>query len=180
MLGNLPKQVKRELPSSEAGNLETVEVMRKIAREQCSDPKVRQLALNIVQMAGVRSQYHLDEAIAIGEYVKENVRYVRDIEGMEQLHSPLYMIEKLQEGRAQGDCDDMALLIATLLLSIGARPGFCIVKFKKNSETFNHIYVVVYDSNWKQPGQRLAIDAIIKDEDIGYEVPFASKREIPV
>lgn len=154
--------------------------MRKVARQRSTDPRIRQLALKILQESRIKSHDFIDEAMALGEFVKENIRYVRDPNGVEQLHDPIYLINEIVKGTAHGDCDDQALLLASLLLSIGAQPYFAIVRYKDSSGPFNHIYTVVYDTNWMGKKRRLALDTIIKDRGMGFEVPFKSKREIPV
>lgn len=178
---NVAKTSMGALPNGVAGNLETVEIMRRVARARSVEPKVRELALSIVRHAGIPSQNYLDEAIAIAKFVQAKVRYVRDIRGVETLHDPLTMIDQIQQGRAQGDCDDMSLLIATLLLSIGHSPRFAIVKYQADNPTYNHIYVVVYEKN-KTPYRacRASLDAIVKNKPIGFEVPSAFKKEIVV
>jgi hypothetical protein len=90
------------------------------------------------------------------------------------------MIQDLQQNRAAGDCDDMALLIATLILAIGGQPYFRTVRYRGNGGPFNHIYVVVYDANYQGGKVRLPIDAIVKDQPIGYEMPHASGQEFEV
>lgn len=161
------------------GNYDTVSMMRKLARARSKDPRVRDLALRLTR--GLASHSYAAECHAIAEYVQRNVRYVRDIESVEQLHDPLYMISELERGTAQGDCDDMALLIATLLLSIGASPKFRMVRYKDVHGPFNHIYVVCYDrKNAHSRPVRLVMDAIIKDKPIGYEVPHKSGTEVDV
>ena len=172
--------VNRKIPDFAAGNLETVKVMRSLARERMTHPKVRQLALNIISGGAIGSHNYLDEAQILGEFVQKNVRYVRDPHGVEQLHDPLYMIQKIEEGTAQGDCDDQALLLATLLLSIGAQPYFAMVRYTTNGGSYNHIYTVVYEKNWTSPRKRFVLDTIIKDKPMGFEVPHASIKEIPV
>ena len=152
--------------------------MRSIARERMSHPKVRALALAILQQANIQSHNFLDEAKALGEFVQTNVRYVRDTNGVEQLHDPLYMINEIEKGTAQGDCDDQALLLSTLLLSVGAQPYYAIVRYKGTSGPFNHIYTLVYDKNWTGNRQRLVLDTIIKDRSLGFEVPHTSIQEI--
>lgn len=154
--------------------------MQKVAREKATDPRIRQLALKIIQNANIQSHNFLDEAMALGVFVQENVRYVRDPNGVEQLHDPIYMIQQISNGSAQGDCDDQALLLATLLLSIGAHPFFAIVRYKSLSGPYNHIYTVVYDKNWTGVRTRLVLDTILKDRDLGFEVPHKSIMEIPV
>ncbi len=152
--------------------------MRRVAHARKSHPLVRQLALNILEWHKVPSQDYVEEAKAIGKYVKDKVRYVRDIAGMEQLHDPITMIDQIQRGVAQGDCDDVSLLIATLLLSVGHRPVFRVVKYKKENPTFNHIYVVSYEKNWGGKPQRVVLDAILKRSPIGTEVKHVDAKDI--
>lgn len=180
-LGNLSKRKQKPLDNGAKGNLKTVDYMVKMARNNCADPEVRQLAENILGYYNTKDMYYLDEAIAIGDYVKKFVRYVRDPNGVEMLTDPKTMIDKLKRNEAKGDCDDMALLVATLLLAVGIQPYFVIVKYNKNSNGFNHIYVVVCEKNHgsKNP-RRLVIDAIAKDYPIGFEVPSQYKKTIKI
>lgn len=159
-----------------AANLKTVDLMSEVAQARKSHPLVRQLALLILKEANVMSQNYIDEALAIGRFVQKNVRYVRDIEGIEQLHDPLTMIDQIKKGMSQGDCDDMSLLIAALLLSIGHQPYFAIVRY--NPGPWQHIYVVVYEKNWGKDKQRIVLDAILKRDPIGTEVKFKDIKEI--
>lgn len=178
---NLPDTTTMSIGSGEAANYRTIEIMKDIARKRSRSPIVRQLALKILLAYDVPSNYYINEAIAIADYVKQKVRYVRDIDAVETLHDPLTIIDQIKRNEAQADCDDMALLIATLLLSIGHQPSFKIVKYKKDSPSFNHIYVVVYEKNpYDTKRTRIALDAIIKDRSIGYEVPHEVSDEIRV
>lgn len=179
-LGSLPSTEMRDLSNADRGNIETVEMMRQIAGRLKSHPKVRALALKVLERAGIGSHNFLEEARALAEFVQSEVRYVRDINDVEQLHDPLYMIRRLEEGTAQGDCDDMSLLLATLLLAAGHQPYFAIVRYRALAGPYNHIYVVTYDRNWGGPKRRLVMDTILKDRPIGREVPHKSKSEIRV
>jgi hypothetical protein len=170
----------RKLRSGWLGNLDTVEIMRRVAHKRKSHPLVRELALNILHHHGVKSHDYVQEALAIGRYIKEKVRYVRDISGMEQLHDPVTMIEQIQRGVSQGDCDDMSLLIATLLLSIGHKPRFRIVRYRGEVGPYQHIYVVVYEKDHGQTVKRVVLDAILKDRPIGTEVKHTSGKEIKI
>lgn len=154
--------------------------MRRVAHSRKGHPIVRQLALNVLKQSKVKSHDYVNEARAIGEYVKNKVRYVRDVNGMEQLHDPLTLIDQIVKGSAQGDCDDVSLLIATLLLSIGHSPFFRIVKYNPKFESFNHIYVVEYEKNGKSARRRVALDAILKNKMMGTEVPHKFGKEIKV
>lgn len=179
-LQGAPKVKTGKLKPNYAGNIQTVELMREIASTKAGDPLVRELALNIVRHDGVRSHHYLDEALAIGNYVKNQVRYVRDAHGFEQLTDPVKMIRDMQMGRSQGDCDDMSLLIASLLLSIGHTPYFRMARYRGMGGPFQHIYVVDFEKNGhKGPKRQIVLDAIMKDQPIGFEVPHMSHEDRP-
>lgn len=161
-----------------AGNMDTVSVMQTLARLRSKEPSIRAAALSIFRSYGVKSHDYLNECRAIGEFIKRNVRYVRDIENVERIQDPLLMLQDLNNGTAAGDCDDMALMIATLLLSVGAQPYFRVVRYQGNHGPYAHIYVVCYDRNGRGTSQRIVLDAIVKDKPIGYEVPHSSGEDI--
>lgn len=179
LLGNTPEVVNTSVSNGAAGNYDTVQIMKRVARERSRHPLVRELALHILRMAGVESQNYLDEARAIGQYVQKKVRYVRDIRDVETLHDPLTLIDQLRRNEAQGDCDDMSLLIASLLLSIGHSPKFRIIKYSPHSHGFSHIYVVDYERNHGERNKRrIVLDAIMKRKPIGFEVKHAVGEEL--
>jgi len=151
--------------------------MKRLARLRGSDLQVREFALSILRNAGINSHDYGREALAIGDFVKNNVTYRRDPEGTEHLIDPLLMIQDIQQRRAEGDCDDMSLLIATLLISIGCQPFFRTVRYEGRFGSFNHVYVVVYDRDGKNRSRRIVLDAIIKDKPIGFEIAHASGQE---
>lgn len=179
-LKNLPQIHETEVRDGLNGNLDTIQVMKQVARKECGLPVVRQLALNILHFYQVPSHHYIDEALAIGDFVKKNVRYVRDPDNIEYLQSPKDLIEKMQQGTAQGDCDDMSLLTATLLLSIGHQPSFRAVRYSQSMGNYNHIYVVDYEKNKNSKRQRVVLDCILKDQVIGTEVKHKNGEEYPV
>ena len=154
--------------------------MKSLARQRSGHPLVQQLARNILLNYNVESQNYIDEALAIGDYVKRKVRYVRDPDDIEQLQDPLTMIDQLKRGVAQGDCDDIATLIATLLLSVGHRPEYRAVRYRSYGGPYNHIYVIVRERNWKGPVRRIVLDGILKRDPIGTEVPHSSGDDYPI
>jgi hypothetical protein len=170
-----------KLPNGELGNLATVQFLVKLARKRAKHPVVRQLALNIIRHAGTKSMFYLDEARAIAQFVRDKMAYVKDIANVETVHDPLTMIDKITRGTLAADCDDHAVLLASLLLSIGHRPIFRIVRYKAGSPSYNHIYVVEYTKNKGELlNQRLVMDAIMKTKPIGFEVPHVDGRDFPV
>jgi len=158
--------------------------MKRVAHQRKGHPVVRRLSLAILEnrFSGTKSHNYAQEAKAIAEFVQKNVRYVKDPLGIEYLQDPLMMIENLERGIATGDCDDMSLLIATLLLSIGHQPYFRTVRYRSRTGPYNHIYVVAYEGDIINRGkkQRVVMDAIVKEKPIGFEVPHVSGDEYKV
>jgi hypothetical protein len=179
-LGNLPKISEIQIDDGLNGNIQTIDFMKQVARVRSGDPLIRKLALNILQQYRVPSHYYLDEARAVGDFVKNTVRYVRDPNNIEYLQDPIDLIKQIQSGSSQGDCDDMAMLTATLLLSIGHEPYFRAVRYVNSVGNYNHIYVVDYDKNPGGKKERLVIDCILKGKPIGFEVPHVNGDEYEV
>jgi len=101
----------RDLPPGRAGVLVTLKLMRQMVKTCKTDPSVRAVALSVTQSVAQRS--YMGEVIALHKFVRDKIRYVGDVRGVETLHTP----RKILEQRA-GDCDDKATLLATLLESI--------------------------------------------------------------
>lgn len=155
-------------------------MMKKVARLRSGDPLIRKLALNILQESGVPSHHFIDEALAIGQYVQQKMRYVRDPENIEYLQDPLDLVKQMQAGTAQGDCDDMALMTATLLLAVGHQPLFRAVRYDNTSGNYNHIYVVDYDKNPYGEDTRIVLDCILKDKPMGTEISHINGDEYSI
>jgi hypothetical protein len=167
------------LRDGEKGSLDTVSLMIEIARKQSQLKEIRDFAIDIVNQYKTKSHEHLKESASIGDFIKNNVQYLKDIQGVELLHDPLLMIADIKRGISRGDCDDMALLTATLLLSIGIKPYFKIVRWRETKGNYNHIYVMVNERNGSDKPEWLALDCILKDKIIGTELPSASSKLIP-
>jgi len=116
------------------------------------------------------------EIEAIFEYVKSYVRYTRDIYKVETVKTPLrHIIDIKNNGLSFGDCDDIALLLATLLNSAGYKCRFVLLQSPNNkANTFNHILVSVLlpkENKW------VYLDATEKDKPIGYIPPYIRLKE---
>lgn len=100
------------IPDGPAGTRETLKRMRDAVLQYKTAPAVRAQAVAIAQP--VRSKDWAGEARAVQRWVQTNIRYVRDVRGVETLQAPDYTLQV----RA-GDCDDHSMLVAALLESIG-------------------------------------------------------------
>jgi transglutaminase-like putative cysteine protease len=107
-------------------------MMRQIVRAWKKSPDLRDLALSHVRGFDQKDWY--SEIAAIHALVRDKIRYVRDINGVETLHTPDQILK-----RGQGDCDDKSILLAALLESIGHPTRFVAVDI--NGRGFSHVYV---------------------------------------
>lgn len=119
------------IPSGSTGTLVTLKWMKKFARNYKKSQKIRGLALSLVKSLG--SKNFIGEARLIHRYVRDNIRYVRDIVGVETIQTPIKTLEI-----GQGDCDDKSVLAASLLLAIGHPVRFAAVGF--NRENYSHVF----------------------------------------
>lgn len=106
------------------------------------DPRIRARVANLLLLAPDRDE--LAEIRALFHYVRDRVRYMRDIEGVETIAEP----ECTLQIRA-GDCDDKALALATLLAVSGYPTKFVAVGVNYPG-WFEHVYVRVQlsDGSW--------------------------------
>lgn len=120
------------IPSGKGGIIETLKIMRALVRAEKKSPKIRQTALDLV--LGLPDKSWSAEARALFYFVRDRIRFVRDINGVETLHTPTALLEI-----GQGDCDDKSVLLASLLESIGHPTRF--VAVGKRPGEFEHVYV---------------------------------------
>lgn len=177
-----PFKVKtKPLSGGERGNLQTVRFMVSEVRKNSRHPYIRQKAIEIVANSGISSHDEVGEAQAIGSWVQKKVRYLKDPNGTEYLMHPLTLLDQISIGRGMGDCDDMSLLIATLLLAIGHDPVFRTVRYYRSDGPYDHIYVVDYVRDYRSKKRvRIPIDAIVKDQPIGHEISHVNGAEFEI
>lgn len=139
---NLPptKATLKGIPNGGAGVRATMRAMAKVVAEAKKDIHLRELALSIVESAP-RKCWSC-EAKLIQQYIYNNIRYVRDIDGIETIATPQKTLQY-----KQGDCDDVSVLAATLLQCIGHPARFVAVGF--NGRCISHVLVeTLIGSEW--------------------------------
>ncbi len=120
------------LPGGGAGIRATLREMVKLVNDGKRNIHNREIALSIVK--NLPPKCWVCEAKAIQQYIFNTVRYVRDIDGIETVATPEKTIEF-----GQGDCDDMAVLAATLLQTIGHPVRFIAVGF--SGKPVSHVLI---------------------------------------
>lgn len=128
--------------------------LRRMVNRASGDLGLKAFTLRIIQDAGALSRAELDQALAIGEWVQENIYYVH--EGRETFQRPATTLRL----RA-GDCDDFAVLISSMLGTIGIREKMCILKINGVPRHIFPVAVVNQDGET----HRLTLDATLSLPD---------------
>lgn len=121
------------IPSGPAGISKTLDLMVKLARKGAKDPKVIQLARQLV--AGLPQYDRVGEVKALHAFVRDHIRYTNDPSGMELLQDPEATL-----GMMTGDCDDKSILLGALLRSIGRPARFKAIAMQQSAGDYCHVY----------------------------------------
>jgi len=124
--------------------------LRKMVSRYTGDLALKEFALKIIRDAGVAPKQEVEQALAIAEWVQENIYYVH--EGRETFQKPATTLRLLA-----GDCDDFTVLIAAMLGTVGIRNKLCILKINGRWAHIFPVAVVVQDGET----HRLTLDATL-------------------
>ena len=154
------------VPKGTRGTLATAGIISRIIQASAKDFYVRQKAIEVFRVYRVPAKDRFGEVCALFDFVKRNIRYTRDIFRVELLHTARRMLEL----RA-GDCDDMTILLGSMLLSTGHPVRLVLAGFKRERP---HVYTHIYPEV-NVGGRWLAIDATV-NRPIGWAPPAIWKR----
>lgn len=132
---------------------ETLVWMRRMAIDAQSEIKLRELAEEIIK--GVHARDYVSEYAAILNWVRKNIRYVRDPVTIEQVQTPRATLES-----GTGDCDDMATLISAMVGHIGGRTRFSAGAFNRSPSgqpMLAHVWAEAFDP---ASGAWIALDPV--------------------
>ena len=141
--------------------------MSRLARTYRTNVELREKAAGLVQF--VPGQAYRQEAEELFRFVRDDIRYLRDVDGVETLQAPDYTLRKMF-----GDCDDKSVLLATLLMSIGHPARFVAVGFGRPND-FDHVYVETAIGNPRDPQNWYALETTVPDAEFGWS-PATERR----
>lgn len=113
-----------------------------LARKGLRDQRIRNAAVQITTQGflngtGLQQKDFEGEAKRLHAFVRDQIRYVRDTDNVELLHDPATLL-----AIGAGDCDDKAILLASLLGSIGHPTRFIAVAFEP--DRYSHVWLQDY------------------------------------
>lgn len=136
--------------------------MAALVRQYRTAPAVREAALSLVR--DVPPKDYAGEVRAIFEWVRDHVRYTRDVRDVETVQTPQATLEL-----EQGDCDDKTTLLAALLESVGVRTRLVAVGMVRPG-SYSHVYAEAFVR-----GAWVALDATMPHA-VGWAPQFTKSR----
>lgn len=121
------------LPNDASGTHATLKIMAGLVKQFKRDPMIRDTAIALT--AGLPPRDWAGQARLLYEYVRDRIRYTRDVLGVETIQTPPVTMEL-----EAGDCDDKSTLLATLLQSIGHPARFVATGYRA-PHSFSHVYI---------------------------------------
>lgn len=146
------------IPEGDPGTIATIEQMRRLIDHGMKDPYIHELAAGIIGLAGVRAFDWMGEARAVYNWVRQHIRFTRDVRGKETLHAANDIVRL-----GIGDCDDFTILICSLMGTIGAKCSIITVASDpRDPDLFSHVYPEVSIN-----GRWVTMDAARRDPRFG-------------
>lgn len=139
--------------------------MRQIVRQWKKNPSLRQLTLEIVRDTPGHKNF-AEQVRRIHAYIRNNIAYVKDINGVETISTPDNTIRN-----RSGDCDDQSVLAASMLESIGHPTRFVAIKMNP-AGPYMHVFTeTLVGRKW------LPLETT-ENWPVGYHPPKVAKRMV--
>ena len=140
-----PKAVRLRLADGSKGTHQTLKVMVALVKEGKRNPSIRQFTAHLV--SDLPQKDFRAEIDRIFSFVQDQIRYVKDIRGVETLHPADQIL-----AQGYGDCDDKCILLASMLETISHPTRFVAAGFDANNRSqFSHVFVdtrIGLQNNW--------------------------------
>lgn len=123
----------------DASSQAMVRQMQMLVENAYVDPTVRRKAEEIVRYSTPRN--YVLAAQRIRQFLSDHIRFLRDPDGRELSYTPKLMLKTIADYEvANVDCDDAAVLAASLGRSIGLRARFVLLGFIEPTNPLAHVY----------------------------------------
>lgn len=148
------------IPAGFAGTQATLRLVKRLARDDSDSPEIWRLARLLTR--DVPSYDLLGEVDALQEFVRDEIRYVRD-----PLHTEAVQLPRTTLRIESGDCDDKTALAGALLQSIGYPVRYVLSKTdRRYPDRFSHIY-----PETAVQGRWMPFETIIPGAPLGWRAP---------
>jgi len=144
-----PRSITFALNNSTSDAEQIISFLAYFAGKYGKSPAIMEFAGKLIR--NIRQNNFVEEQYSrVASFVLDRVTYVADPRGAEYVRSPVTLLRQFcQRGFAQGDCDDMTLLTASLLTALGFKVRIVAVKIN-GSDYYNHVLnQVMVRGQWK-------------------------------
>src|SRR5215510_4306484 len=152
------------------GSLQTAWQMARLVREDTiRDEGLQKWAAGLLLKAGLDSHSDKREVLSV---------LFNYVQGLTYIHDPAGSFDSVSSARTTlakgtGDCDDLAVLLATMMALLGFEPRFVLARMNAKSKGYDHVYV---DTVLRRSGERIALDPCTRHYGIGWETPGSIER----
>lgn len=150
------------IPGGVAGVRATLSIMVKLTHQGRKDPGVIALAEQVTKVCP--AQDFSCEVGALFQWVKKHIRYVRDPRDVEKINTAE---RTLRVGT--GDCDDMSVLLASLLEAVNNKTRFWVLAF--DSGDYEHVVTQV-----RAGVEWITLDPTVSYSNVGWTPPGITRR----
>jgi transglutaminase-like putative cysteine protease len=154
-------------PTGFAGAHHTLRIMRAMIEKSRTDPTIIQAAHSIIFLTPERDEFA--EVSALFEFVRDNIRYVADVAGIETLTAPPMVLQ-----RRTGDCDDQTALLCSLFESVGYPTRLVMAGY--SSSMYEHVYCQVFTNGVWLDCDPISRDFVLGDSSSGHVSIFVEPR----
>lgn len=131
MYSPAPRQTLMSLPDGPAGIRETLKLMKVLANRGKTNGDIISKGNELLMYVPPKQWFQ--QVKALWTFVKNDIRYTRDVKEVETLYYPEQTL-----AQRYGDCDDKSVLLASLLLATGHPVRFVAVGFKPDD--YSHVF----------------------------------------
>lgn len=168
--GALVEAIRSKRPAGDRGACDTLGKMATIVKASALNPAVVSQARGIILPASRTDRPGQIRLLRL--WVADHTKWVPDPLGAEYLVSPEAMLGRVRAaGLAPGDCDDVAMLFASLARAVGIRTRLTAIAFHPNP-AFRHVYGEAWDGSTWVPADttRPAMSTAIPTRALSLEV----------
>ena len=124
------------------GNLQTLERMCEIVREDRLEPDLRIFILREI-VGDVRGHSFLGELERCFDFAQHRITYRKDPFGVERVADIWSTLYALNPAVPEGDCGIKSLFFSSCAAILGHKPFFVVIKQRPEATVFDHVYAAV-------------------------------------
>lgn len=149
---------------------ERMNKLAELIEEGSQDPQIIEFTKRLLNTEGVKSYDYLGEITTIFKWVRDNITYRRHV-----LCRDSFQTASRTLALRSGDCDQVLVLINSMLASVGIPIGARLISTDIN-KPYHHIYSLAGIPP-SRPTRWIPLDATEKSAKVGWEPRYAKKKD---